>query len=171
MRTWWQGRSERERLLLALAAGALLLLSFYLWVWEPLQQELRGLRQSVEQQSAELAWMRSAAGEVRRLQSRAAAAASSMAAPAADNSSAAGGPSLLTLVDQTAKLAGLGSVLKRLEPQGRDRLRVQMEQVGFDALLLWLTALQNEHGLILVNAVMNRQTMQGRVDARLILQR
>lgn len=46
------------------------------------------------------------------------------------------GRSLLTLVDQTARAAGLGAALKRVTPQGENRLGVQFDAVEFDQLHL-----------------------------------
>jgi general secretion pathway protein M len=80
------------------------------------------------------------------------------------------GRSLLTLVDQTARTAGLGTTVKRVEPQGEDKLRVQMEQVSFDKMILWLSALKQEHGIAAINVIVDRQTDSDQVNARLVLQ-
>jgi general secretion pathway protein M len=83
---------------------------------------------------------------------------------------AGNGTSLLTLVDQTAKSAGLGTSVKRVEPQGDDKLRVQLEQVSFDQMILWLDSLKQEHGVVAINVIVDRQTESGQVNARLLLQ-
>jgi type II secretory pathway component PulM len=48
---------------------------------------------------------------------------------------------------------------------------VQLEQVGFDALIRWLADLQRRHGIVIDNAALEGQTEGGRVNARLILLR
>ncbi len=160
MRAWWDHLGQRERWLLGGGAVALLVLLFYLQVWAPFQTSNRLLRQSVAEQRADLAWMRQAAVEVKRLN-----AAGHSGGPAAS-----GGQSLLTVVDQTARAAGFGAALKRINPQGGDKLNAQMEQVEFDAFINWLGALEREHRITIVNMAVDRTDTAGLVNARVILQ-
>ncbi len=161
MKTWWNGLSERERWLVGGGSVLAALVLLYALLWQPFHNRLRDLRQTVAVQRRDLAWMQQAAAEIKQL-----GAGATPSAPRRE----AGQPSLLTLVDQTARTAGLGSAMKRIEPQGEDKLRVQFEQVGFDPLLRWLGSLEQDYGVIMVNATIDRQTESGRVDARLILQ-
>lgn len=161
MKAWWDNLSQRERWLLGGGAVALLAFLFYLQVWEPFQASNRLLRQSVAEQRADLAWMRQAAVEVKRL--NAAGASGGRAA-------ASGGQSLLTVVDQTARAAGLGAALKRINPQGGDKLNAQMEQVEFDAFINWLGALERGHRITIVSMAVDRTDTAGLVNARVILQ-
>ena len=162
MKAWWQRLNARERWMVAGGTTLTLLLLLYALVWQPFQSRLQGLRQQVAQQRVELAWMQQAAKEIKRLTG----AAGTGSRPAG----ASEGRSLLTLVDQTAKTAGLGSAVKRVEPQGEDKLRVQLEQVNFDKMILWLGTLKQEHGVIATNVIVDRQTDNGQVNARLVLQ-
>lgn len=157
MKAWWETLSGRERWLLVGGAGLSLALLLYALVWLPFQASHRRLRQSVVEQRADLAAMRQMAEEVRRL-------AGSSGQPPPD------GRSLLTLVDQTARAAGLGAALKRVTPQGEDRLGVQFDAVAFDQLLPWLGALEREHRLVLVNLSVDRTPITGLVNARLVVQ-
>jgi general secretion pathway protein M len=86
------------------------------------------------------------------------------------NNTPARDESLLVFVDRTARSAGLGPAVKRVEPQGVNQLQMRLEQVSFDQMLRWLGNLEQEHGITLINAVVDRQTESGRVDARLVLQ-
>ena len=129
MKAWWESLSTRERALVAGGAAATLALLLYALVWEPFQAGGRRLRQSVAEQRASLAWMRQAAEEVKRLNGAGAAQA------AGDDRS------LLTLVDQTARAAGLGPALKRIAPQGDDKLSAQLDAVEFDKLVIALSML------------------------------
>jgi general secretion pathway protein M len=109
----------------------------------------------------DVTWMQQAAGDVKRLTN--AAETNSQATPTRDES-------LLVFVDRTARAAGLGPAVKRVEPQGANQLQIRLEQVSFDEMIRWLGSLQQEHGIALINAVVDRQTESGRVDARLVLQ-
>jgi general secretion pathway protein M len=161
MNDWWRGLNTRERWAVGGGAVALSAVLIYVLLWQPLQQRLRGLRQTVAAQQAEVAWMRQAAAEVQRL-SRVPVPAQTLLPERR---------SLLVLVDGSAGGAGLGGAVKRVEPQGDDRLQVQLEQVGFDALIRWLADLQRRHGIVIDNAALEGQTEGGRVNARLILLR
>ena len=57
--------------------------------------------------------------------------------------------------------------MKRIEPQGDDKLRVQFEQVDFNQLIRWLGSLEQEYGVIIASVTLDRQSEAGRFDARL----
>lgn len=157
MKAWWEGLSSRERLLVAGGATLTLVLLLYALAWQPFQASHRRLRQNVAEQRAELAAMRQMAQEIKQL-------SGSGSKPATTE-----GRSLLTLVDQTARAAGLGAALKRVTPQGEDRLGVQFDAVEFDKLVTWLGALERDHRIVIVNLTVDRAAA-GRVNARLIVQ-
>ncbi|MGB5062970.1 MAG: type II secretion system protein GspM, partial [Candidatus Competibacter sp.] len=79
------------------------------------------------------------------------------------------GRSLLTLVDQTARTAGLKTALKRVTPQGEDKLSAQLDAVEFDKLIPWLGMLERDHHLTIVNLSVDRTGAAGLVNARVIL--
>lgn len=158
MKAWWESLSRRERLLTSGGAALMLALLLYALAWQPFQASHRRLRQSVAEQRAELAAMRQMAGEIKRL-----GGASASAAVPVD------GRSLLTLVDQTARTAGLGPTLKRVTPQGENRLGVQFDTVEFDQLVPWLGQLERDHRIVIVNLSVDRAAA-GRVNARLTVQ-
>jgi general secretion pathway protein M len=161
MMTWWNKLSTRERWIVGVGAGLVAVLLFYALVWHPLQRNLAALQQSVGELRTDVTWMRQAAGDVKRLNNT--PETNSQNTPARDES-------LLVFVDRTARSAGLGSAVKRVEPQGANQLQIRLEQVSFDQMIRWLGSLQQEHGIAVINAVVDRQTQSGRVDARLVLQ-
>ena len=157
MKAWWEGLSSRERLLVAGGATLTMVLLLYVIAWQPFQASHRRLRQSVAEQRVELTAMQQMAREIKQL------GGSSGKPPATE------GRSLLTLVDQTARAAGLGTAIKRVTPQGEDRLGVQFDAVEFDKLVPWLGALERDHRIVIVNLSVDRAAA-GRVNARLIVQ-
>ncbi len=157
MKAWWENLSRRERLLTAGGAALTLGLLLYALAWQPFQASHRRLRQSVAEQRAELAAMRRMAEEIRRLDG------SSKTLSMVDDRS------LLTLVDQTARTAGLGAALKRVAPQGENRLGVEFDAVEFDRLVPWLGALERDHRIAIVNLNVDR-VAAGRVNARATVQ-
>ena len=160
MRDWWNRLNVRERWVLSGGGLALAVLLVYALAWRPWRVDVERLQQQIAAQRTDLAWMRAAAQEVKRLD-----AAAVTQAPNRNRER-----SLSTLIDQTAKAAGLGAALKRVEPQGDAGLRVRLEQVSFDKMLLWLGELEREYGIEIDNAVIDRQADDGLVNARLVLQ-
>lgn len=157
MKAWWETLSARERLLVIGGLGLTLALLGYALVWEPFRTSHRQLQQRVAEQRADLIWMRQAAREVKRLSGNAGTS------PTRD------GRSLLTLVDQTARAAGLASALKRVAPQGEDKLSAQLDGVEFDKLIPWLGTLEHDHRIAIVNLSIDRANATGLVNARVIL--
>jgi len=155
---WWESLSRRERLLTAGGAALALALLLHALAWQPFQISHRRLRQNVAEQRAELAAMRQMAAEIKRL------GGAGVPAP-----SPVDGRSLLTLVDQTARAAGLGPALKRVTPQGENRLGVQFDAVEFDQLAPWLGQLERDHRVAIVNLSVDR-IAAGRVNARATVQ-
>ncbi len=156
MKAWWESLATRERALISGGALVALAVLGYGLAWEPFQSSHRRLQQSVAEQRADLAWMQQAAQEIQRLSS---------AAPLEND-----GRSLLTLVDQTARTAGLGAALKQITPQGDDKLSARLDRVEFDQLLDWLGALERQYPVVLINLSVDRTETTGLVNARVILQ-
>ena len=154
-RARWEALAPRERRVLAGGAAVLLAVLLYVAAWEPLAQSRDAWRLRVTAAETDLAWMRAAAPRVQ---------AGGAAAPAR-----ADGRSLLARVDASAREAGLGPALLRVEPVGAGQVRVTFEQAGFDALMHWLETLARD-GVRVGEFSAQRADGVGRVDARVSLE-
>lgn len=155
LRAYWQRLSPRERRL-AVAAGALLLaVSLYMLLWLPLQRDLAHLRTETPKAHAQLEWMRAQAPLAKQLRQRGAA-----------RTNAAG---LLPAVERSATAHGLKANIARLEPEGERGLRVALDAVPFNTLVLWLAELQKDHAIAVEEATLEAHTSPGLVNARLRL--
>ena len=159
MKQWWSGLQASERRILIMGAIALGLILPYIAIWLPLQDDVEAMQKQVQEQQAVKRWMSQASVEVKQL-----SGGSSGAVRPRD------GRSLLAVVDQTAKRSGLGSGLKRLEPEGQAAVKVWLEQVSFDDMLRWLTSLEQKNGLAVDTITIDRQDVAGRVNARMTLE-
>lgn len=159
MKAWWENLGARERGLIVVGTVLVMMLLSYVLAWEPLRNSDRRLRQSVAERRADLAWMRQAAEEIKRL------GGTGAARPVADNRS------LLTLVDQTARAAGLGAALKRVAPQGDDKLSAQLDGAEFDKLIPWLSALERDQAIAIISLNVDRTDAPALVNARVVLGR
>jgi general secretion pathway protein M len=160
MKAWWATLANRERLLVVLAGGAVLVALLYLLVWEPFAQERSALASRVEAHRQDLAWMEQAASELQRLR------ATTRATTVGDRQR-----SMLAVIDSSAKQTGLRKVIQRMEPVGQDGVKLWLENADFDLLIRWLGDLKQRFGIRVTRASFDRSDTPGRVDSRLSLQR
>lgn len=134
MQTWiqrWQALSERERRLLLLGGGALLLAFLYWGLWQPFQQGLAESRDRVAKQVETLAWMQQQGGRVLSLQRQGGAKVDLSA-------------SLESVVNQSAGRAKI--TLTRMQSlQGQ--VQVEIERLPFDRWLEWMRQLEEQYGI------------------------
>ena len=77
---------------------------------------------------------------------------------------------LASIVERTAGDSGLGEQLKTNQPEGDNSLRVKFEGASFDTLVLWVSSLQQEQGIQVQSATIDRAAA-GTVVATLVLAR
>jgi general secretion pathway protein M len=159
MREWLEGLDARERLLVMGGAALLVVFLLFVLVWLPVRTGYSNLKTSVAEQRETAAWMQRSAQQLAGLKRSGGAAPTGL-----------GGRSLLAVTDSTARAGGLGAELKRVEPEGRDSVRVWLDGADFDVLVKWLATLSSTHGIQVDSATLERGDVAGRVDARLTLQ-
>jgi general secretion pathway protein M len=159
LREWFYGLKPRERWMVA-GAGVLVVLSVaYLFVLAPFYAAVDAQAERVAKKQADVAWMRSVAGDVIAL---------SRDAPMA---AVPTGESLVVVVDRTARECGLGSSLTGQTPNGTTGIRVRLERAEFDKLVLCLANLQQGHAVSIESATIDRTSEPGFVNASLVLNR
>ena len=156
MKNWYLSKDPTERIIILFIGVIIVLALFYLLVWSPISISHNRNLSQLENKRQLLSWMQSTSIEIKQLQ----------------NSSPAGraqsGP-LLSTVDSTIKSSELAQTMKRLEPQGNDKVQIWFENTGFDALILWLGTLANQHQIQVDSINIDRQPEAGKVNARLVL--
>ena len=75
----------------------------------------------------------------------------------------------MAVVDQSARSGGLGNAIKRIEPDGSRGVKVWLEGVAFDPMILWLGKLTKSFR-IEPTMITLEPIGSGRVNARLTLQ-
>ncbi len=158
MKEFLANLSPRERRLLYIGSAVAAVLLFYLTVWAPLSAKVDRLRENVAEQQRLEAWMLQAKEEVLRLRQAAAGKIKRSR------------QSLLALTDQSAKRQGLAQAIKRVQPDGQNKVNIRLEGAAFDDVVTWLETLQAQHGVSVVSITVDRQDQPGLVDARLTLQ-
>jgi general secretion pathway protein M len=157
MKQFLAGLGTRERYLLIAGGGLLLVLLLYALAWRPFSGRVEQLRDTVQEQRALEQWMEGAAAEVRQLRGT-------------QGANRAAGQSLLSLADRTARQNGLGPAIKRVEPEGTDKVRLQLEQAPFDDLMTWIETLVSQYHARIDTVTVEARDQPGVVNARVILQ-
>jgi general secretion pathway protein M len=158
MKQWFLSREPREQRALLIGAGALILMILYIGVWEPITGRVQTAREVVQQKQTDLRWMQNAMAQIRILRAQ----RQNAQRPATTQS-------LLALVDRTAKSANVREEIRRIRPQGNDRVQLWIEQAAFDPLVQWLGTLQTQYGVRVANLTVEQGEQQGLVSARLLL--
>ena len=156
---FYKNLSQSEKRTLLIAGIALSILLFYAVVWSPLSSSIITLRTDAQEQRELLSWMNVAANEAKTLK----------ASQRNRKGNSHGNQSLLAMVDQTAKRGKLGPALRRVEPKGRNEVRVKLEDAVFDDLLTWLSQLQGSYQVDVESISIDRQDQPGRVNANITL--
>lgn len=151
---WLASLSEREHRLVTWGGTAAVVLLVFALLVLPLYSAANTAEKRVERKRTDLAWMQSVAGELRT------------AGPAD-----ASAQSLVVIVDQTARAAGLAAALRDTQPSGTGGIRIRLESAPFDVIVGWVADLAQRHGLIVESATVDRTSRVGVVNASLIMRK
>ena len=150
---WFQSLQPRERRIVTIGAATAAVLIIF-GVVLPLDQSVTRAHARLEHKQADLAWMRSVAPRL--------AAAGPMITPTSQRS-------LIVVVDNAAREAGLGTALTSSEPSGQGGLRVRLDNAQFDTLVGWISRLSEQHGIRVESATVDAAGPPGIVNAGIVL--
>ncbi len=157
MLAYWNQLKPNERTMLSVGGIIVTILMLYLLLLEPFMLKADELTVKIASQKAQVEYLKEASIEVKQLQ----ALRTGSSANIKDQS-------LLVVVDQTAKKNNLGNFLKRIEPNGSDRVRVWLDNAPFDDVAKWLSFLHSKYQLGVESAVFDKVDAKGRVNVRLV---
>jgi len=150
--------ARKKRALLA-GTTVVCIAVLYFFAWSPLSDRTENLRRSVPEQRELLAWMETAAVEIRQLRSA--------DAPGAQSSNG----SLIASTSAATGEAGLEAYLRQIQPSGERQLTVWIDGAPFDTLLSWMEMLWVEYGIAVSEVAVARSANPGLVEARIVLKR
>ena len=159
MKQWFYSRQPQERLALMVMATFILGLLVYTLLWLPINDEVAKKRVWIAEQQETLTWMKRTASEINRLK------------PTALTGKSKNNEALLSTVDRTAKQARLRDAIKRIKPQGDDKVQIWLEQASFDRTIRWLDTLQRQQNIAVGTITIEKQKSPGIIDARINLER
>jgi len=80
------------------------------------------------------------------------------------------GQSIMTVIDTSSNELEIKPAIKRMIPEGADKVTLWLEDIAFDKLTLWLAVLETKHAITVDQISISReQTNQGTVTAKLLL--
>ena len=152
----WLNLPPRDRLMLSLLAIILGVLLLVYGAMIPAHRYADQASQYYRTQTELLAWVNANAAKVE-----------SLPAFGQELHSEIGSESLLTLASGGAEQYQIS--FKRFEPNGDHELRIWLEKIPFNQLLLWLGDLKLKHGVKVIQANFDRRDLPGTVNARIVL--
>ncbi len=159
LQTWWAGLGAQDRRILLIGAALALPLLAWALIWQPLAKA----RDSARQAHADLATQHA---EVRQWVAQIKARQGGTMAKGPAN----GAQSPLAAVESVAREQRVLDQLKRREAEGGAGVRVLLDEVPADALMRFLEALTQRHGLRITQAQIDLAS-PGKVHAQISLSR
>ena len=153
---WFKSLEQRERVLVSVAGALLAIVVAYFALLAPFNKFVAARATRVETKRQDLAWMRSVSPTLQQL---------------AASQSGARGESMVVLIDRTARQVGIASAVTAQTPNGEHGMRVRLEGAAFDNLVTWLASLQEQYGVSVESASIDRTDKSGMVNASLVLTR
>lgn len=160
LNAWWQQLAPRQQYVLIAAGCVLLALVLWVGAWEPLDEARQQARAQVAEQQALAGWLEALVP-----------LASNLRRDGAPVAADADRRSLLGVVDETARAAGLAAAIGRIEPAGEQRVRIWLNDAGFATLMGWLEQIAAEQGIQIRELTAERGGQTGAVNARITLGR
>lgn len=150
---------QREQRILVIGAILLVIMLFYVLIWQPVSSERAQLQADVAMKQDDLIYMQTASVQLRQLMS--------------DPSSSAGdrNRSLLAVVDQQLASNNLKGATQRMEPDGTDGVRIWMNQANFNQVVTLLGGLEQNSSVGVKSMTVTPTDVSGHVDLRLSLER
>jgi len=158
MKAWYNAKEPQEQRIILILGVIIGLSLVYLLIWSPLSEAFLQKNSQVKAKQQLLSWMEKTGKQIISLK------------PQSRLQQRSTGP-ILSTVDRTIKTAGLGQTLKRLEPQGNQRVQIWFEKTAFDTLIIWLGKLTTEYAYQIQTINIERLDQPGLVNARLVLKK
>ena len=149
MKSWWLSISPRERRMVLLAGGSLLLAILYWGMWRPFQQSVTYAERQLKMQQETLSWMQLRAPDAMALRG--------------GGRSVDLGMTLEGVANQSARQLGLS--LSRLQPIDK-QLQVELAPRELERLMNWLVIMERDYGVTPQLIELAREGGKGMVRVR-----
>lgn len=151
----YYGLAPREQNLIAALAVVLIIALVYLVLMFPAQNSVSSASKKLEAKQSLLLWMQ--ANEEQAL----------AAAKSGAGSRSGGSQNILGDVNNAASRFQI--TLQRYEPEGKDKLRVWLEDESFNNMVRWLHQLESQKGITVSSISLDAEKDPGIVSAKIVL--
>ena len=145
----------REKTQLSVASVVVFVMLVWAWGIQPLQESIALEEDRIQEYVKDLHWLQTSVQKAKSLNKKSTKSFKNR-----------GGLSIIALVDQSARLQGMDSGIRKVEPSGDVGVRIWLEKVHFNALVHWIERLQREYGLVVIDIQVDQDRLPGTVKAQ-----
>ena len=156
----WNNLKQRERLILEIGTISILLVAFYLFLWQPFTSHISNLRTRATHQQQLLTWMKTNKTAIKQLEEQ-----------RASQSLLNENMSLLTVIEQTLNKGNLTKYKYQLEQKTTNEINISFNNVTFSGLMFWLKNLWQKYEIEVKEISVNARQETDMVRANITLQK
>ncbi|MCW9047930.1 MAG: type II secretion system protein M [Gammaproteobacteria bacterium] len=156
---WLDTLEQRERYIVITGSISLLIILFYLIIWEPITSKHEQQQLQYDSQRQLYSWMKNAGSEIHSINSA-----------GGNNISRFRNQSISSLADRSAIISGVKPFIEKID-QSKKGVKIRLKSANFDKIVIWLSDLQNKYGIIASKVTLEKTKLQGAVDAQITLER
>ena len=152
-KNWWNTLSEREQKISLVGVVCLSLFIIYSGIWEPLNTQLQENQKKLVTVQKNLLWVESNAATL-------------IQSGFTEQEGKTSGLSLIESINKNAKKSGINfsSVDNK-----KDQVELSIEDVNFDLFTRWLTMLQQQYQIKVLNVDLSKASLEGHVKVKRLL--
>ncbi len=156
---WLATLEQRERYIVIGGGIALIIMVFYLAIWEPINTNFQQQQSENESKRKLHSWMKGAAAEIKSLKSS-----------SSNSISRTRNQSISSLADRSAATSGIKPFIEKIE-QSKTGVKVIIKAANFDRIITWLSNMQSQYGIFAIKVKVEKSKTEGAVDANITLER
>ncbi|MFV1997440.1 MAG: type II secretion system protein GspM [Acidiferrobacterales bacterium] len=151
--TYWRQRSRREKLIVMVAAGLVLVSIIYNIIWLPMQKSITSMRTAVPTYARQLEQMKSQARQIPTLATR---------------NNLATTDEILSTIEKSLDTHALRQYMSKMELDRNSGAKLTLKNVNYSNLLKWILNLDRQYGIKVKSAKLNAAGIPGEINAVIV---
>ena len=159
LKEYWKGLTARERMIVRMGSICVVVLLAYMLVYAPLQNANTAMASNISSLRSNLVWLR----EQARFDNANAPAAARIEGE---------NDSVVAILERSARSFNLAAAITQLTPgESANQVRVVLEDAEFSNWIKWVVVLQQQYGVSVQDATVERQEEPNIAEVRMTLVR